>query len=98
VTAVITNNDADNPPTLKDGATGGATGVLDGATLTLTVPDGAEPAEASFEPGAYSTAVVIILKDAAGTQLPVEAFTVGGGDSPSVNPITATQVMQPCGS
>jgi len=98
VTAVITNNDADNPPKAKEGATGGATAAADGATLTLLIPDGAEPAEASFEPGAYSTAVVIILKDSAGTQLPVEAFTVGGGDSPSVNPITATQVMQPCGT
>lgn len=98
VTAVVTNNDADNPPTAKDGATGGATAVLDGATLTLLIPDGDQPAEASFEPGAYSTAVVIILKDSAGTALPVEAFTVGGGDSPSVNPITATQVMTPCGT
>ncbi|MBX3284659.1 MAG: hypothetical protein KF703_04880 [Actinobacteria bacterium] len=98
VTAVITNNDADNPPKAKEGATGGATAAMDGATLSLLIPDGTEPAEASFEPGAYSTAVVIILKDSGGTQLPVEAFTVGGGDSPSVNPITATQVMQPCGT
>lgn len=98
VTAVITNNDADNPPKAKDGAIGGATAALDGATLTLLIPDGDQPAEASFEPGAYSTAVVIILKDSAGTALPVEAFTVGGGESPSVNPITATQVMTACGS
>ncbi len=96
VTAVITNNDADNPPKAKDGATGGAIAALDGSTLTVTVPDGDQPAEASFEPGAYASAVVIILKDSAGTQLPVEAFTVGSGDSPSVNPITATQVMTDC--
>ncbi len=96
--AVITNNDADNPPKAKEGAIGGATSAMDGSTLTLLIPDGDQPAEASFEPGAYSTAVVIILKDSAGTTLPVEAFTVGGGDSPSVNPITATQVMTACGS
>lgn len=98
VTAVVTNNDVDNPPKAKDGATGGATAVLDGDTLTLTVPDGDQAAEASFEPGAYASAVVIIMQDGAGTELPVEAFTVGGGDSPSVNPITATQVMTACGS
>lgn len=98
VQAVITNNDADNPPKAKEGAIGGATSAMDGSTLTLLIPDGDQPAEASFEPGAYSTAVVIILKDSAGTTLPVEAFTVGGGDSPSVNPITATQVMTACGS
>jgi len=98
VSATITNNDADTPPKPKPNPTGGATVTREAETVKITLPASADPSQASFEPGPYSSAVVIILNDDKGAALPTTAFTVGAGDQPSVNPITATQVMQPCDS
>ena len=98
VSATVTNNDADTPPKPKPNPTGGATVAQDAETVKITLPASADPSQASFEPGPYSSAVVIIMNDDKGAALPVTAFTVGDGSQPSVNPITATQVMQPCDS
>ena len=98
VSATVTNNDTDTPPKPKPNPTGGATAVRDAETVKITLPASADPSQASFEPGPYSSAVVVIMNDDKGAALPTTAFTVGDGAQPSVNPITATQVMQACGS
>lgn len=81
----------------KGTATGGASATAADQRLTVILPAGETPSQADFEPGVYSSTVIIQMSDDTGALLPTTAFTSGGGDKPPTNPITATQVMVPCG-
>ena len=55
VNAEVTNNDQDQPPSPKGDPSGGATEVVEGQTLKISLPASAEPSQADFDIGPYTT-------------------------------------------